>query len=203
MHNPPSALRQCEPGKVDFLDQISKGSGFELGAAEPFFGPNDKDLVERLDREVVQGRVTMDLIQLAAEITTFLAPFFPYLVLGGEAALREIGKKSGEAAWDKAKFLWNKIQNPKLDGVAAVLAEHPTDEDFQTVLAKLLIEQLEASPDLAAELMSIIQDDDDVFQSILVEQGSKVRDIQQRLSRGGKQKTTIRGSQARNITQEQ
>ena len=144
----------------------------------------------------------MDLTKLATNIIVFLAPFFPYLILGGEAAIKEVGKKFGEKAWDRAKLLWGKIQSPKLNGIAMALAEDPDDEDFQITLAKLLVKQLKASPEVVTELANIMRDDY-VVQEVLVEQGSKVKDIQQRLSRAGKQKTAIRSSRARNITQEQ
>jgi hypothetical protein len=148
------------------------------------------------------GVSQMDLTKLATEIAVFLAPFFPYLILAGEATAKEVGKKLGEAAWKKAESVWNKIQNPQLIGVAEALAESPSDEDFQTALAKLLFRHLEACPELATELMYMIHDDEAV-QTVIVEYGSKVKSIQQRLSKTGRQEATIRGSQAGDIIQEQ
>jgi hypothetical protein len=150
----------------------------------------------------------MDLKKLATDVIVFLTPFFPYLVLGGEAAAKEAGKKLGEAAWTKAMSLWDKIRslgrdNAKLSKTIELLAEDPGDEDTQFILAKSLAKQLESSPELATDLISIIKDDKAV-QVILVEHGSKVKDVHQRLiSETGEQKIIVRGSQTRNITQEQ
>lgn len=149
----------------------------------------------------------MDIKQLATEIAVFMSPFLPYLVPVGEAAGKEVGKKLGEAAWERAKSLWVKLQSllqsdSKLDSAVVGLAEDPNDEDYQLILARSLANQLEASPELASELMNLIKNDKAV-QEILVEQGSKVKDIHQRLSRTGRQEATVRGSQTGNITQEQ
>lgn len=143
----------------------------------------------------------MDFTKLATDIAVFLTPFLPYLVLGGEAVAKEVGRKFGEATWERAKSLWHKIQSPSLSGVAEALAENPNDPDFQTALAKLLIKQLETFPHLAAELKSTMGEDE-AIQTVLVAYESKVRDIHQRLGQHGEQKVTIQGSQARDITQE-
>jgi hypothetical protein len=42
----------------------------------------------------------MDLITVAQAAAAVLAPVLPYLVKGGEAALKEVGKKTGGAAWE-------------------------------------------------------------------------------------------------------
>jgi len=34
-----------KPGTADFLDQVGEGFGLELGAAQPFLGSHDEDLV--------------------------------------------------------------------------------------------------------------------------------------------------------------
>jgi len=150
----------------------------------------------------------MDLAKLATDAIVFLTPFFPYLVLGGEAAAKEAGKELGEAAWKKAMSLWDKIKSlgedsAKLSKTIELLAEDPDDEDTQFILAKSLAEQLESSPELASDLISIIKGDKAV-QVVLVEYGSKVKDIHQRLiSETGEQRIVVRGSQTKNIKQEQ
>lgn len=145
----------------------------------------------------------MNFSSLATNIVVFLTPFLPYLILGGEEVIKELGKKFGETTWEKAKLLWDKIKNPNLDGIATALAENPEDEDFQVTLAKLVAKQLQTTPELALELASMIRETA-AIQTILVEQNSKAKDILQRLSKTGTQETTIReSSQAGNITQEQ
>lgn len=149
----------------------------------------------------------MDIKQIATDVTVFLTPFLPYLILGAGEAAKEVGKKFGQATWEKAQSLWNKIKNsaqddPKLNRAILTLAEDPDDEDFQLILAKSLAKQLEVSPKLATELLNLMKDDKAV-QTILIEHGSKVKDIHQRLSKSGRQETTVRGSQTGDITQEQ
>ncbi len=51
--------------------------------------------------------------QLLQQLTTFLAPFLPYLLKAGEKAAEEAGKKFGEAAWEQAKALWEKLRHKK------------------------------------------------------------------------------------------
>ena len=149
----------------------------------------------------------MDFRQIATEVTVFMTPFFPYLMLGAEGVAKEIGEKFGESAWDKAKSLWDRIRNitnsdPKLNSATIGLAEDPNDNDYRLIFAKSLAKQLEKSPELANDLIDLMKNDESI-QRILVEQGGKVKDIYQRLSLPGKQEAIIRGSEAGNITQEQ
>ena len=140
-------------------------------------------------------------------MTIFLTPFLPYLVLGGTEAAKEVGKKFGEATWEKAKSLWSKTKKSvqdtaMLEAFATALAKTP-NEIFQTSLAQMLADQFERSPELATELMNLMQDDDTV-QKILIAQESTAKNIRQKLSTGGIQDVTVRGkSQVGNITQEQ
>lgn len=149
----------------------------------------------------------MDIRQLATDMAVFLTPFLPYLILGSEEVAKEIGKKFGQTTLEKAKTLWEKIKkpaknDPKLQSAIVNLAEDPNDEDFQLILVKSLARLFETSPELATELIGIMKDDKAV-QSVLVEYGSRVKDIRQRLSKTGKQEVTVRDSHTGNITQEQ
>jgi hypothetical protein len=47
----------------------------------------------------------MDPATVALGVSTFLGPFLPYLLKGGEEAAKEAGKKFGAAAWEKAQAL--------------------------------------------------------------------------------------------------
>lgn len=95
----------------------------------------------------------LDLVVLAKETVTFLAPFLPYLIKAGEGAAEEAGKKLGEkaggGAWEKAKALWTKLRlkvEEKSAAKEAVLdvAAVPGDEDalatFRQQLKKLFAE---------------------------------------------------------------
>lgn len=151
----------------------------------------------------------MDYKHLAAQITTFLAPYLPYVLVAGESAVKEVGKNIGSATVDKAKALWGKITGSKsqdaskITGLATVLADDPKDETFQAALAKVLAKHLEASPQLAADLM-IMTTEDKAVQKVLVEQASTIKNITQKMSTRGTQDVIIRDqSQAGDIAQEQ
>lgn len=150
----------------------------------------------------------MDFNQISTEVTVFLTPFLPYLVLAGEATAKEVGKKFGEAAWSKAKSLWGKLadvaqRDSKINSAVTGLADDPTDEDYQLILVKALAKQLEAAPELATALVSLMKDDQAV-QKVIVENKSKVKNIRQSLSTTGIQKATVSGvSEAGDITQQQ
>ncbi len=49
--------------------------------------------------------------ELSQQVTTFLAPFLPYLLKAGEKAAEEVGKKLGADAWEKAKSLWGRLRS--------------------------------------------------------------------------------------------
>ena len=149
----------------------------------------------------------MDFVKLATDVTVFLTPFFPYLILAGEEAAKEAGKKFGSTAWEKAASLWNSIKNfskgdIKMKRTVESLAEDPDDEDFQLILAKLLAKQFELSPELATELINRMKDDK-AIQTVIIENESKAKNIYQRLSKGGVQKTVVRDkSEVDDITQD-
>lgn len=103
----------------------------------------------------------LDLIVLAKETVTFLAPFLPYLLKAGEGAAEEAGKKLGEkaggGAWDKAKALWAKLR-PKAEAKPAALeaaqevAAAPEDEDARAALRVQLKKLLAEDESLAREV---------------------------------------------------
>ncbi len=45
----------------------------------------------------------MDIPELVQGITTFLAPFLPYVLKAGEGAAREAGKEFGADAWERGQ----------------------------------------------------------------------------------------------------
>jgi arginyl-tRNA synthetase len=150
----------------------------------------------------------MDYTQLATQLTVVLSPFLPYLISAGEATAKEIGKRLGETGFEMADSLWGKLKSSakepqKLNGVATALATDPDNGHLQTALAEILAQQLESSPQLAQELMDLMKKDKAV-QTVLVERGSKVKDIYQQLSQAGQQTVTLSGkSQVGDIKQVQ
>lgn len=107
----------------------------------------------------------LDLVTLAKETVTFLAPFLPYLLKAGEGAAEEAGKQLGEkaggGAWDKAKALWAKL-HPKTEAKSAVkeavqeVAAAPDDEDARAAL-RLQLKKILAEDESMAQEISEMQ----------------------------------------------
>jgi hypothetical protein len=101
----------------------------------------------------------MDVLSL----TTFLAPFLPYLLKAGEKAAEEAGKKLGGDAWEKAKSLWAKL-SPKVEAKAAAIeaasdvAKDPKDEDAQAALRLQLKKLLNDDSTLASEIAHLFEE---------------------------------------------
>src|SRR5262245_33846948 len=92
---------------------------------------------------------------IAAAVVQFLAPFTPFLLDVGKSAgtklAETLGEKGGEAAWNKASTLWQKIsdhfgEDSKVQTAAAAVAMDPDDADFLKKLAKTLADRLETAP---------------------------------------------------------
>ena len=98
--------------------------------------------------------MSAEYIEVAAAVTTHLAPFTPYLVEGGKKFAGEAGK----AAWEKAQALWEKLKerfgdDKKLEGVAKTVATDPQDDDYQQLFAKVLAVRLESDGAFANEFL--------------------------------------------------
>jgi hypothetical protein len=102
-----------------------------------------------------------------AALTTFLAPFLPYLLKVGEKAAEETGKKLGEGfggdSWERAKALWAKL-SPKVEAKEAAqeaaqdVAENPEDEDAQAALRQQLKKLLNENSTLASEISRLFEE---------------------------------------------
>lgn len=124
--------------------------------------------------------------QIAGVIATLLAPFLPYLVEGG----KKFAGKAGEAAWEKARTIWEKIRvhfqnDQEIKGAALMVAAKPEDENYRMLLAKAIAARLENSPDFAKELEEIVGSAS--FQEISATQNSRIEDVEQKTIGGGKQ----------------
>jgi hypothetical protein len=97
-------------------------------------------------------------------LTAFISPFLPYLLETGHKSpenFAETGtQKFGEAAWDKAQAIWNRLR-PKLEGKASAMeaatdvADHSGDWDLQIALRvqlKKLLDQDEALYNAIAQI---------------------------------------------------
>jgi hypothetical protein len=131
--------------------------------------------------------MTIDIGQLAAVITSALAPFTPYLIEGGKKFAQEAGK----AGWDKAQSLWNKIKSrwsddKAIQGAAMMVSADPENNDWQTQFAKVLALRLEKDPDFAKELLETFGGEVSV-QQVLATRGSWVSSVTQAIEGRGKQ----------------
>jgi hypothetical protein len=104
----------------------------------------------------------MDAKLLADAVMIFLAPALPFLVSGGEEAVRRAGKKIGEDGLEIAKKLWEKLRpkveaSPRAQEAATEAAAQPDDSDAQAALRLQIRKILEADAALAAELSRLVE----------------------------------------------
>lgn len=96
-------------------------------------------------------------------LTTFLAPFLPYLVRKGEAVADKAIDALGGAAWERARALWGKLR-PRIEEkeaareVADAVAANPDDEAARGALQFQLRTLLEGDPALADELERMVRE---------------------------------------------
>lgn len=131
--------------------------------------------------------MSVDYAQIAVGVSTFLAPFTPYLVAGG----KKFAEEAGKSAWEKAQVLWQTLADPsggdgKIQTAARTLATDPQDEDFQRLLAKALALRLSSDESLAHRVLEIMGGPQAV-QKVLAERSSWVEDITQDMAGGGEQ----------------
>lgn len=95
----------------------------------------------------------MDIPELVRDLTTFLAPFLPYLLKVGEKAAEEAGKKLGGEAWDRAKALWGKLgRNERVQKAAEVAVALPDNPAIQQAVEAEMARALEEDRALRQEV---------------------------------------------------
>jgi hypothetical protein len=100
---------------------------------------------------------------MEAVLTTFLAPFLPYLVRKGEAVADKAIETLGGAAWERAQALWGKLR-PRIEEkeaareVADAVAANPDDEAARGALQFQLRTLLKDDPILMGELDRMLQE---------------------------------------------
>jgi len=138
-----------------------------------------------------------DIGQIAAAAVSMLAPFTPFLIdtgkAGGQKLAEVIAEKGGEAAWNKAKALWDICQanfddDMEVKGSTMMLAARPNDESRQTTLAEILGTRLHERPEIAEKIFEMIGREQAV-QQVLANRGSWVEQVVQSI------KGTVGGSQ--------
>ena len=98
-----------------------------------------------------------DFKQLAATVTTFLAPLLPAL-LAKESDTQEVQARFGEATWEKGQALWERLEEqPQMGEVAEDLAAAPEDEDVRSTFRDRLVKSLRDDPELASALRWLLE----------------------------------------------
>lgn len=101
----------------------------------------------------------MDIAALAVAVTAFLAPLLPYLLKGGEEAVKEVGKKFGAGIWDKGAELLKKLHGAEeVERAAKEVANAPEDPDAEGALRLQLRKLLKADPALAVEVSRLLEE---------------------------------------------
>ncbi len=103
----------------------------------------------------------MDIPQFTAELAKYLAPFLPYLISAGETAAKKASEKFGEAAWNQAQTLWEKLkpkveEKPLLKEAAEDLKENQSDDDAQATFRRQLTKALEADESFAKIIVETV-----------------------------------------------
>jgi hypothetical protein len=142
-----------------------------------------------------------DIAQIAAALAAFIAPFTPALLEAGKTAGQQwaemLGAKGGEATWNKAQALWEKIHarfgdDPKVKGATLLVSADPEDSAAQTLLATALGKQLQADPQFSQELFQLMGGEQ-AIQEVLADRGSWVEEVAQEMQGTGRQ--TIQASE--------
>jgi hypothetical protein len=111
--------------------------------------------------------------QLAETVTYFLEPVIPYLIIGSKKADEEAGKKVGPDVWEIKKRLWEKLLSTEwheLEVAAKDVVIAPSDPEVKQVLIQEIIRSFENNPDLAREVLFLIESDS--IQKIMAEDRS-------------------------------
>jgi hypothetical protein len=131
--------------------------------------------------------------EIAAAVTACLAPYTPYLIEAG----KKFAGEAGVSAWKKAGEIWTKLVSGgdagEVKAAAKALSKDVDDADFGELLAAAIARQLEAHPELADELTSILGGESAV-QEILAEDNAFVSGVKQRLHGSGRQSVKASGS---------
>jgi hypothetical protein len=139
--------------------------------------------------------MAVDSGQVAVATVAAIAPFTPFLIEMGSAGVKKlsevIAQKGGEAAWEKAKQLWEKLKtrfgkDKEVQSAATMVAAKPGNETRQKMLAEVLAERLEQQPKLVEELAGLLGGVKGV-QKVLADKSSWVEDITQRMKGSGEQ----------------
>jgi hypothetical protein len=139
------------------------------------------------------------LDQIAAEVTTLVAPFAPFLIEAG----KEIADKVGDATWKQAQHLWKKFfsseeAKSKLTPALQLVSTDTKDPAYRAAFARALLEFLKQRPELAEEIAATLKTDTRV-QEVLASQKGSVEAVRLKMTGRGKQRVEARGGKIRNV----
>jgi hypothetical protein len=94
-------------------------------------------------------------------LVTILAPALPFLQRVGEEVAAEAGRVLGADAWERARRLWDRLagavtERPAAREAAADVAAAPQDADAVAAFRHQLRKLLEADPELARDVESLL-----------------------------------------------
>lgn len=152
----------------------------------------------------------INFAEFASSLVTWMAPFTPFLLetanIAGKKFTETIAEKGGEAIWDKARGIWNKINrryknDTELKSASTLLATKPENVDYQKMLVNILAERLKNEPAFCAELLHDFGGPEAV-QQVIAERNSIIENVEQ-VSEGRASQKIIasNGSQIRNVKQ--
>jgi len=137
----------------------------------------------------------MSILELAAAVTAFIAPYLPSLLkvgkFVGEKAAEQTIKMGTTKSLERAGELWNSIkahltEQTGLQDAARLVASEPGDNTYQKAFVKALVKLLENHPELSPKLIQAMGGGDSV-QKVLADHNSWVEDVSQNLSGPGTQ----------------
>lgn len=139
------------------------------------------------------------LNQIAAEITTIVAPFAPFLIEAG----KEIAEKAGDATWKQAQHLWKKFfstdeAKSKLTPALQLVSTDTKDPTYRAALAKVLLEYLKQHPKLSDEIAAALKSDTRIQEVLASEKGS-VEAVKLTMTGHGRQRVEARGGKIKNV----
>ncbi|MBY5898018.1 hypothetical protein HFN45_32445 [Rhizobium leguminosarum] len=138
------------------------------------------------------------LVSLATSIAGLIAP---YLVEGG----KKFAEKAGEAAWDKAKEVWDVLfpainKDRKLGPATELLAADKNSKAIRDVFEKALLEYLEGNEAIANRLTEILGGSQRV-QELAAEQGGTIEGVSQEMDAAGRQSMHATGGSIKDAKQ--
>lgn len=137
----------------------------------------------------------VDVEKIAEGVVAILAPYMPYLIevskSGGKKIVEKIAEKGGEAAWDKANKLWEKLKGHFTDNAEIISAINlvtidPNDRNRLLMLSKLLGTYLYKNPILTQEIMELLGGREEM-QQVLSRNESLVHGVEQHMKGKGHQ----------------